>query len=237
MLVWFDQSPRRVKSGRCSRDDTCAREAMTEPPPFKPEYFERADDAADAAFYAAPRLVAHLDDAARAALADWYAKLLAPGAAVLDLMSSCVSHLPDDIALGPVTGLGMNAVELAANPQLDAALVHDLNARPVLPFADGAFDACLVAVSVQYLTQPVAVFAEIARVLRPDGVCAVSFSNRCFPTKAVALWQAFGDAEHVWLVQEYFRRSGGFGEAVFENLSPNASLTGDPLFGVAARRA
>jgi SAM-dependent methyltransferase len=215
--------------------------AMTEPPPFKPEYFERIDDAADPDFYAEPRLVVHLDEAARAALAGWYRRLLAPGDRVLDLMSSCVSHLPADVALGPVTGLGMNAVELAANPQLADAVVHDLNATPVLPFADAAFDACLIAVSVQYLTQPVAVFAEIARVLRPGGLCAVSFSNRCFPTKAVALWRAFGDAEHVWLVQEYFRRANrliepGFGAATFEDLSPNASLTGDPLFGVVARR-
>lgn len=215
---------------------------MTEPPPFKPDYFERADAAADSLFYAEPRLVVHLDDAARAALSAFYARILKPGGAVLDLMSSCVSHLPDGVALGPVTGLGMNAVELAANPRLDAALVHDLNATPALPFADAAFDAVLIAVSVQYLTQPVAVFAEIARVLRPGSVCAVSFSNRCFPTKAVALWQAFGDAEHVWLVQEYFRRANmliepGFDAPAFDNLSPNASLMGDPLFVVSARRA
>lgn len=210
---------------------------MTEPPPFKPEYFARIDSDADAAFYAEPRLVVHLDEAARAALTGWYRRLLSPGDRVLDLMSSCVSHLPEGVALGRVAGLGMNAVELAANPQLTDCVVHDLNATPALPFADAAFDACLIAVSVQYLTQPVAVFVEIARVLRPGGVCAVSFSNRCFPTKAVALWCAFGDAEHVWLVQEYFRRAGGFGEPAFENLSPNAALAGDPLFGVSAHRA
>ena len=121
--------------------------------------------------------------------------------------------------------------------RLSAALVHDLNASPVLPFADAVFDAVLIAVSVQYLMQPVAVFAEIARVLRPGGVCAVSFSNRCFPTKAVALWRGTGDAEHVWLVQEYFRRAGGFAAPKFEDLSPRAGLTGDPLFAVGARRA
>jgi SAM-dependent methyltransferase len=210
---------------------------MTEPPPFKAEYFERVDAAADAEFYAAPRLVAHLDEPARAALTAWYGRLLAPGAAVLDLMSSCVSHLPEGMALGPVTGLGMNAVELAANPRLAATLVHDLNASPALPFADAAFDAVLIAVAVQYLTQPVPVFAGIARVLRPGGVCAVSFSNRCFPTKAVALWRGTSDSQHVWLVQEYFRRAGGFAAPEFADLSPNASLTGDPLFAVSARRA
>lgn len=213
---------------------------MTEPPPFKPHYFERADNAADAEFYAEPRLVVHLDDAARAALTAWYAGLLTPGDRVLDLMSSWVSHLPCAPALGHVAGLGMNAPELAANPRLDVALVHDLNAQPLLPFADAGFDACLIAVSVQYLTRPVAVFAEIARVLRPGGVCAVSFSNRCFPTKAVALWRTFGAAGHGWLVQEYFRRANattpGFAPPEFIDLSPNISLTGDPLYAVSARR-
>lgn len=210
---------------------------MSEPPPFRPDYFDRVDAAADAEFYAAPRLVVHLDEPARAALSAWYGRLLAPGADVLDLMSSWVSHLPDAPALGAVVGLGMNAVELAANPRLTAALVHDLNASPVLPLADAVFDAALIAVSVQYLTQPVAVFAEIARVLRPGGVCAVSFSNRCFPTKAVALWRGTSDAQHVWLVQEYFRRAGGFEAPIFEDLSPRPGLTGDPLFAVGARRA
>ena len=153
------------------------------------------------------------------------------------MRACCHPAPPDDPAPGPVTGLGMNATELAANPRLAAALVHDLNAIPSLPFADACFDAVLIAVSVQYLTQPVAVFADIARVLRPGGVCAVSFSNRCFPTKAVALWRGTGDGEHVWLVQEYFRRAGGFAPAGFEDLSPNAAMTGDPLFGVSARRA
>jgi SAM-dependent methyltransferase len=209
---------------------------MTGAPPFRDAYFARQDEGDDAAFYRAPRLVAHLDDAARAALAAYYGRVLAPGSDVLDLMSSCVSHLPRDLASGSVTGLGMNAAELAANPQLTAALVHDLNARPNLPFADASFDACLIAVSVQYLTRPVAVFADIARVLRPGGCCIVSFSNRCFPTKAVALWRAFGDAGHAWLVRAYFRRAGGFAEPELADLSPRVGMAGDPLFAVRALR-
>ncbi len=207
---------------------------MTEAP-FRPEHFARTDESDDAAFYRAPRLVQHLDAAGRAALTGYYRRTLAPGADILDLMSSWVSHLPGDVAYGRIVGLGLNAAELAANPRLDGRLVHDLNRVPALPFADGAFDACLIALSVQYLTSPLAVFADVARVLRPGGVCAVTFSNRCFPTKAVAIWQAFGDAEHGWLVREYFRRAGGFGAADAESLAPGG-LAGDPLLAVAARR-
>ena len=38
----------------------------------------------------------------------------------MDLMSSCVSHLPGEVGYGEVIGHGMNAEELAANPQPDA---------------------------------------------------------------------------------------------------------------------
>ena len=66
-----------------------------------------------------------------------------------------------------LTVLGMNAGELAANPQAAATVVHDLNADPQLPFADGSFDAAVCCVSVDYLVRPVEVFADVARTLRP----------------------------------------------------------------------
>lgn len=201
--------------------------------PFRPEHFARLDEADDAAFYLPPRLVTHLDEPGIAALTAFYRDFVPAGGAVLDLMSSWVSHLPDDVAYGAVAGLGMNQQELDANPRLTTRIVQDLNKTPVLPFEDGAFDACLIALSVQYLTRPLEVFAEIARVLKPGGGCAVSFSNRCFPTKAVAVWRGFGDGEHVLLVSEYFRCAGGFEEPVFADLSPGPSS--DPLFVVSAR--
>ena len=117
---------------------------------------------------------------------------LAPGADVLDLMSSWVSHLPalEDAPVGHVLGHGMNAEELAANPRLDRWWVQDLNRDPVLPLPDASRDAVLACVGVQYLQRPVEAFAEVARVLRPGGRVIVSYSNRCFPTKAVAAWLA-----------------------------------------------
>lgn len=220
------------------------REATAPPPvidvtpvesPFKPEHFERQDETDDAAFYIPERMVQHLDDAARAALTAFYREKLPAGGRVLDLMSSWVSHLPDDVEFAAVAGLGMNRAELDANPQITARHVQNLNADPGLPYPDEAFDACVIALSVQYLTRPLEVFAEIARVLVPGGLCSVSFSNRCFPTKAVAIWRALGDSDHAGLVGAYFRHAGGFEEPVGLDLSPSG-VSGDPLFIVTAKR-
>ena len=203
--------------------------------PFKPEHFARLDDTDDAEFYAPPRLVTHLDDRGIAALTEFNRRFLPAGGDVLDLMTSWISHLPDDVAYGSVVGLGMNRDELDANPRLSERVIHNLNIAARLPFDDGAFDACLIALSVQYLTQPLEIFGEIARVLRPGGGCAVSFSNRCFPTKAVEVWRALNDSGHYRLVCEYFRRADGFDEAVVSDLSPGG-VTADPLFVVSARK-
>jgi len=142
---------------------------------LNPQHFVREDEENDRRFFEMPRLVTHIDAPACAALGEYYGRILPEGGEILDLMSSCVSHLPVDVHYHGVTGLGMNEVELLANPQLTAAVIADLNATPVLPFADAVFDGCVISVSIQYLTRPVAVFTEIARVLRPGATCMVTF--------------------------------------------------------------
>jgi len=198
--------------------------------------FRRFDEDDDSAFYSFPRRVVHIDDGAIAALTRLYAALVPAGVRVLDLMGSWRSHLPASFG-GAAIGLGLNAVEMAENPHLAAAVVHDLNREPGLPFADAAFDAVVCAVSVQYLTRPLDVFREVRRVLRPGAPFVVSFSNRCFPDKAVALWRVSGDQQHVEVVTAYFTDSAEPGRAwaaveTFEH----APRRGDPLYAVWARR-
>lgn len=195
--------------------------------------YARMDERPDAEFYATPRLVTHIDDGAIAAVGQLYDELGVTGD-VLDLMSSWVSHLRT--APTSLTVLGMNARELAANPMATASVVHDLNTSPVLPFADGSFDAVLNCVSVDYLTQPVAVLAEVARVLRPNGVSVCTFSNRMFPTKAVRSWLEASERERPFLVAGYHREAGGFTELVVEQ-RVQGSWRADPLWAVWARRA
>lgn len=195
------------------------------------EHFARVDEMPDEMFYGLPRLVAHIDDAACAALAAYYGTILKDGMRILDLMSSCVSHLPEALRPERVVGHGMNATELASNPQLDEFFIQNLNREPVLTVDDDQFDACLVAVSVQYLIDPVTVFSEISRIVKPGGTVAVSFSNRMFPTKAVAVWRQSSDDEHGALVAGYLRRAGKFDDIELTDLSP-APGRSDPLFVV-----
>ena len=117
--------------------------------------FDKADPSPDAEFYVYPRFVTHIDDGAIAAVTRAYREHLLPGGAVLDLMSSWVSHLPEDIAYASVIGHGMNEEELVANPRLSRWFVQDLNIEPVLPLDDSAFDDACLCVSVQYLQRPV----------------------------------------------------------------------------------
>lgn len=202
---------------------------MTTLPEFPPGAFARLDEANDAEFYLPVRLVTHIDEGAIAALTDFYRSVLKPGSVVLDLMSSWVSHLPPELAFADVIGHGMNGEELAANPRLTRRFVQDLNRETSLPLADGCCDAALCCVSVQYLTKPIEVFAEVRRVLRAGTPFIVSFSNRCFPTKAVAIWRALDIDGHVMLTRVYLERAG------FSSIDAHVLADGsnrDPLVAV-----
>ncbi len=196
-----------------------------------PRAFEKADPSSDTLFYQQPRMVTHIDGGAIAAVTETYRRTLPPGGVVLDLMSSWVSHLPPEVQYGHVTGHGMNAAELAANKRLDEWFVQNLNEEQMLPLPDRRFGGACLCVSVQYLQEPVAVFTEIARVLQPGAPLVVSFSNRCFPTKAVAIWQALSGPDQQGLVGLYMNRAG------FAAVEAEASLPGggDPLWTVIGR--
>jgi SAM-dependent methyltransferase len=197
---------------------------------LEPQAFARYDESPDELFYVQPRFVEHIDEVAIADVERLHRERLPAGGEILDLMSSWVSHLPPDITYARVTGLGMNADELARNPRLDACVVHDLNVSATLPYADASFDAATICVSIQYLTDPVAVLRDLARVVRPGGVAVVTFSNRCFPTKAVAIWQGLDDYGHLHLVSKYFESAGWL--AIEQVSSPPRPH--DPLYAVVA---
>lgn len=171
------------------------------------EPFRRRDEGPDEDFYRAPRMVDHMDETARDMLGNLYLRFVRDGMRVLDLMSSWRSHLPTGIRLKQFTGIGLNAVELQHNPALTERIVQDLNTQPDLPHPDGIFDGVLCALSVEYLTDPEAIFNEVARVLAPEGVFVVSFSNRWFPPKAIQIWSCLHEFERMGLVLDYFQSS------------------------------
>ncbi len=201
---------------------------------YSDQPFSRGDGTDDALFYAPARIVPHLDATALQRLTSLYAPLLAPGMAVLDLMSSWDSHLPDSTEHLEVTGLGMNAAELERNPRLFRHVVHDLNRDPTLPFPDAQFDAALCSLSVEYLTRPVEVLREIARVLRPGAPCALTFSERWFAPKAIRIWSELHPFERMGLVLDAFRRAGDFVELATETLRGLPRPPGDKYARIAS---
>ena len=219
-------------------------------PPFSPDDFKRYDESPDTFFYSQPRFVTHIDDAAIAAVTDFYGKNVLPpsgdpNAAVLDLCSSWISHYPKGYTAGRVVGLGMNAEELKANEQLTEYVVQDLNVSPRLPFGDNEFQAVTCTVSFDYLSRPMECMAELHRVMAPGGVCCLSFSNRMFPTKAVAVWSATGDEDHARILASYFHYAprGGWAAPVAADITRPAGLgtllsggKGDPMYVVWSRK-
>ena len=182
-----------------------------------------------------PRLLIHVDEHASNTLANYFKKHLPKDSIILDLMSSFSSHLPDNLNFDLVCGLGLNEVELKYNHKLNTSLIHDINLTPNLPFNDKVFDSCLISFSIQYLVNPVSLITDIGRILRPRAMCHVAFSNRMFPTKAVAIWQAISDIERVDLIKSYFKQCKMF-DAPKTDLLVKAGQGYDPLFVVRARR-
>jgi len=196
--------------------------------------FSKIDTEEDEIFYEPPRLVYHIDQGAVAALTEFYRRALPAGGTLLDLMSSWVSHLPPEIQYAEVIGHGMNAAELAANARLNRWFIQNLNRDPRLPLADSSVDAAMICVSIQYLQRPVTVLRDVARVLRPGGLLVVGFSNRCFWTKAVAIWRSLDDDGHAHLVELYLRHAG-FERIETHHLTEWVEDVSDPLTAIVGR--
>ena len=199
--------------------------------PLPEEAFGRYDETPDEEFYLLPRFVTHIDDRAIAAVTQLYRELFPPGGKILDLMSSWISHLPPEVEYRRVVGLGMNEAELRRNERLGSYVVQNLNTNPQLPFGDAEFDGAGICVSIDYLTRPVEVLREVGRVLKVGAPLIISFSNRCFPAKAVAVWHQLDDRGRVRLVERYLQEAGNFENIRGLDRSPRR-LFSDPLYAV-----
>ena len=199
--------------------------------------FRREDESDDRLFYAQPRLVVHVDEFAIEVIGRYFGRVLPRGGVILDLMSSWRSHVPAELPRKRLVGLGLNALEMAENPELDQAIVHDINADPELPFGDGFFDAVVLTVSVQYIVSPVEVFVQVNRVLKEAGSLHVVYSNRMFPTKAVAVWRTLDDAGRARLIASYFQHSRGWGPAQTLEIGSKDVTYADPVYVVAASKS
>ena len=195
-------------------------------------WFVRADETPDEDFYQSPRMVAHVDEGTLAALTEFYRSFIPPHSDVLDLMSSWISHLPTEVQLGRVIGLGMNADELAANTQLTEWSVQNLNDQPTLPYASASFDRTLIVVSIQYLRRPIDVLLSVHNVLREGAEIAIAMSHRLFPTKAIVAFQSLSVDERMNLVRYYLDKAGFREIKLIDCSPPNA----DPLWIVTGKK-
>ncbi len=212
---------------------------------LRPNQRTKLDDSDDKQFYSYPRFVTHVDEGFIQQLTDLYRDRLKPNTRIFDMMSSWVSHLPDEMEFAHVEGHGLNAEELARNPRLNHYFVQDLNENPQLPLKDQDFDAVLNTVSVQYVQYPEAVFAEIHRILKPGGVAIISFSNRMFHQKAIQAWRDGSEASRVERVKQYFESVPGFSSPEVVARKPTAAPNflqwlgaggGDPFYAVITYR-
>ncbi|MDJ1176392.1 class I SAM-dependent methyltransferase [Roseofilum capinflatum] len=211
---------------------------------LKPQDRTKLDSSDDRQFYAFPRFVTHVDEGFIQQLTQLYRDRLQPQTRILDLMSSWVSHLPDEMTFEHVEGHGLNEEELAKNPRLDHYWVQDLNQTLQLPFEDQSFDAVLNCVSIQYLQYPDAIFSEIHRILKPGGLVIVSFSNRMFYQKAIQAWRDGTDKTRLKLVKHYIQSVSGFTDPELivrlPNVPPILQLMGwgggDPFYAAIAYR-
>ncbi|MGK7957535.1 MAG: methyltransferase domain-containing protein [Crocosphaera sp.] len=212
---------------------------------LSPHQREKLDPSNDQEFYSLPRFVTHVDEGFIDQLTNLYREKLTPQTRILDLMSSWVSHLPDEMEFDHVEGHGMNPEELAKNHRLNHYFVQNLNNNPKLPLEDHTFDAVLITVSVQYLQYPEAIFSEIHRILKPGGIVIVSFSNRMFYQKAISAWRDGTDAIRIQLVKNYFKSVSEFSKPeVVMNVSPLPSflqmlgmMGPDPFYAVISRKS
>lgn len=211
---------------------------------LNPDQRTKLDDSEDSLFYSFPRLVNHVDDRFISQLTELYRRELQENTKILDLMSSWVSHLPPEMKFSHIEGHGMNEEELKKNPRLNHYFLQNLNKNPQLPLENQDFDAVLCTASVQYLQYPEAIFSEIARILKPNGVAIFSFSNRMFYQKAISVWRDSSDRQRLHLVRSYFQSIPDFSEVQIVATQPELpailqmfGIGGkDPFYAVFARK-
>ena len=229
--------------------------------PFTKNDFARIDYYNDGLFYALPRLVYHVDEPAVCALTQHYRRSIEKNSDILDICSSWVSHYPTEFpeTMNSIRATGMNPIELFFNDQLtDGFVVADLNGDDIInkpsnavdegidkagrdlfaAYDDESFDVVTCALSIDYLIDPVKVLRGCNRILRSGGKVIVSFSNRCFGTKAIRVWRLNKNSFHVELVNAFFKFAGNYKTPTAYEITPTipdkTQKFRDPLFVIEA---
>ncbi len=165
---------------------------------------------------------------------------------VLELLSDANTLIPDSVSAAEIVGIGFSNGKMQQNERLTRYTAQDLNKQMELPYSDEYFDIIINNLSVEYLTNPIAVFKEAGRVLKPGGLFVVTFSNRMIAEKAVNIWKESNEQERVLLVDDMFRQSRQFTDSkVFASIGKPRpqedkyavlGIPSDPVFAVYAEK-
>ena len=202
---------------------------------------EKIDNDDDKIFYKNPRYVNHLSDSFRKRLTSLYSEYLLNHHVILDLMSSWVSHLPTDMSYKKVIGHGMNEDELASNKRLNSFWVQNLNTKQNMPMEDSSIDIGLIVAGWQYLQYPEKVSLEISRIIKPDSLLIISFTNRAFWNKAPNIWTYSSEEKRIEYVNNVLAANGWRIVKILKEKTYQKKLFGfytedsDPFFSVIAR--
>jgi SAM-dependent methyltransferase len=153
---------------------------------------------------------------------------------ILDLTPGSAKHIPDGLRTERLIGVGPKRSDPVHCPGVDEYVVHDLNGDPALPFTNAMFHSVICASYISFWNDPVGVFTQVARVLKPGGVFVVIFSN-CY----VKLWrQSLGEGR-LKRVRDTFYESESFERPRVLTLEPDSDSVAhkDAVFAVYAERA
>jgi SAM-dependent methyltransferase len=191
--------------------------------------FLRKIEEDDATFYQAIDTTPSVDRVAIEQLTEFYSPYLKENSSILDVMASSDSYIPKTLKNVTITGLGLKEDDLIANTQLNQYTLHDLNKNTTLPYDDQSFDTVLCSFGIEYITQPIKLFKEIARILKPSGHFLIGFSDRFYKQKAIGLWADLHEFERMGIVLEYFRQSKQFSELYSESIRGLIRHDDDPF--------
>ena len=201
----------------------------------------KTDMADDEIFYQQARYVNHLSFPFRTRLTKLYSEYLCDHHIILDLMSSWVSHLPNNRKYKKVIAHGMNESELNANPRIDKYWVQNLNKSQLMPFEDSTFDVGLIVAGWQYLQYPEKVSLELSRIIKANSLLIISFTNRAFWTKSPNIWIQSSEDERIQYVKSVLSANEWSVVKIFNEQTYEQKLFGfyrtesDPFFSLIAR--
>lgn len=159
-------------------------------------------------------------------LSKFIKKLVNSRTKVVDLFASWDSHLPPE-KMDSVIGIGIQKEEMQANSVLTEIHIQDLNENPKLSMIKNqSIDLVLCSFSVQLMTRPFELLAEVYRILKPGGSLVLTYSPITKDWKRVAkAWTFYSNSVmHLYMLITYFQDSAAWSKLYISYQSKNKEI-------------